>query len=564
MAEPDRIIGSAPQTQRQTIYETPETLGNYLESKYMGSFEDSFFKRLYDWAGKPTTGQPLTKQELEEYNKKFGVNVLLPEEGMPWDQYKHEAMSQWKRQQWADISERKPDVFAASALGLGTALVPQLFDPVLAPLNFVPVIGAARYQRLIAAQQSVAGRAAVRFGLGGVEAGVGNLAVEPFQYALARARGDDYNVYDSFTNVAFGIGFGGTIGSGLGFVGDFLNKGFGGVASPIPKADTAEILQAATHKFMRDGVVDVEPLVNAALKRNLMYDLNEVRDAPDFIARLKEGSPVKISKQRAREEYLKDNPDLQTRVNELESKLKTLSVKDKNNIYERALNDYAEAEAFDPQTFNDGAIKLRKLATLDDRYGKGFRKEAEDYQTYVTKSKALEDKLGSGSKDKRNIKSLSRDIKALDEKYNGKFSDAYAKRLQKTGNIDADTFAIKQQLDQFNADMALGVEMKYLKMQDTYSQQYREAKMNFASSVDSRSMKKMAQEVDETNKTISEISDDPLKQIEEAAEDIEAMKQELDEFTKRTEIDINDIDDAEFDMSGVLKAMKDYIGCIRR
>lgn len=103
-------------------------------------------------------------------------------------------------------------------------LVASVFDPINLGSAFIPVVGAARYAKLLGNQASKFGRASVRAKVGAAEGAVGALAVEPAVYVALQNVKADYDIYNSFANLAFGAGMGGGLRAGGGFIGDILSN----------------------------------------------------------------------------------------------------------------------------------------------------------------------------------------------------------------------------------------------------------------------------------------------------------------------------------------------------
>lgn len=119
-------------------------------------------------------------------------------------------------------------IAANSGIGIGAqitvGLLASVFDPINLGSAFIPVVGAARYAKLLGNQASKFGRASVRARVGATEGAVGALAVEPAVYLALENVQADYDIYDSFANLAFGAGMGGGLRAGGGFIGDILSN----------------------------------------------------------------------------------------------------------------------------------------------------------------------------------------------------------------------------------------------------------------------------------------------------------------------------------------------------
>lgn len=116
------------------------------------------------------------------------------------------------------VEKRRQEIFARSEGGLaegaarfGVAAATALSDPIGGALNFVPVVGQAKYARWLSAARGLGGRVAVRAAVGAAEGAAGAAIAEIPIYAMRTQEQADYDMVDSLLNVAFG----GVIGSGL-------------------------------------------------------------------------------------------------------------------------------------------------------------------------------------------------------------------------------------------------------------------------------------------------------------------------------------------------------------
>jgi hypothetical protein len=116
------------------------------------------------------------------------------------------------------IEKRRQEVFARSEGGVGetaarfgVAFATTLVDPVSAGLNFVPVVGQARYAQWLSRSRSILGRMAVRARVGAIEGAAGAAIAEVPIYAMRTQEQADYDTTNSLLNVAFG----GVVGAGL-------------------------------------------------------------------------------------------------------------------------------------------------------------------------------------------------------------------------------------------------------------------------------------------------------------------------------------------------------------
>lgn len=117
-----------------------------------------------------------------------------------------------------EVEKRRQEVFAQAEGGfgqgaarLGLALGTSLIDPLNVVTAFIPVVGEARYAKLLGSAGGALGRTGVRAGVGAAEGVAGAALLEPIIAGSKRFEQADYDMADSLLNV----GFGGLFGAGL-------------------------------------------------------------------------------------------------------------------------------------------------------------------------------------------------------------------------------------------------------------------------------------------------------------------------------------------------------------
>lgn len=153
--------------------------------------------------------------------------------------------------------------FLEGAARLGTGLGLSLLDPLNVASAFIPVVGEARYGKLVAGAAGAIGRFGVRAGVGAVEGAVGAAVLEPIIAAARRQELADYTLADSMANIAFGGLFGGGLHGIGGAIGDRL--GVSGYAQ-----------QAARLARLEDSLAKVGAAADTA-RVTAPVDLPEVR-----------------------------------------------------------------------------------------------------------------------------------------------------------------------------------------------------------------------------------------------------------------------------------------------
>lgn len=109
------------------------------------------------------------------------------------------------------VLARDPGTVGSTLARFGAGMGASLADPIQDAAMFIPFVGEARAARWMdSAGQSLAARAGVRAGLGAVDGAAGTAVVQPLQWGLSTAEGEDFNGVDALMNIAYG-GVGGAV-----------------------------------------------------------------------------------------------------------------------------------------------------------------------------------------------------------------------------------------------------------------------------------------------------------------------------------------------------------------
>ena len=118
----------------------------------------------------------------------------------------------------ASILARGPNSKMAKSFFFLESLGTSFLDPINIGASFVPVVGQAKFASMVARS----GKNIARMKKGFVEGVVGNTAVEPIVYGVAKSEQADYGAYDSIANIVLGGFIGSAAHVGFGRIGDFL------------------------------------------------------------------------------------------------------------------------------------------------------------------------------------------------------------------------------------------------------------------------------------------------------------------------------------------------------
>lgn len=255
------------------------SIGRHLEQQQAGGRDD----RTGILAGMPRDLDPteaeveepevISKEAADEELKARGFELDVPSKGMRREEFD---LLIGLKQEEANVQftlNRAPRGFGPAALRFGTHLGVTMLDPVNIASAFLPVVGQARYARMLKQASSGLGRAGVRARVGAVEGAAGAAVVEPIVYGQARAEQADYGMADVLSNIAVGTVLGGGLHMGAGAVADAFRRGRSRAeAEPNgPLADKVAtysrenrdaILRAALGQELSGRAVNVDDFVN--------------------------------------------------------------------------------------------------------------------------------------------------------------------------------------------------------------------------------------------------------------------------------------------------------------
>ena len=122
-----------------------------------------------------------------------------------------------------DRAEGEERLSRASGVGAFVGSLAGSMDPVLGPLNFVPVVGASREAAILAKasiKAGAAGRILARGAIGAIEGAVGSVPSMALNAVTRQAVGDDYTVDDAFAEFTSSVVMGAGFQAGIGQIGE--------------------------------------------------------------------------------------------------------------------------------------------------------------------------------------------------------------------------------------------------------------------------------------------------------------------------------------------------------
>ncbi len=250
--------GDVPALDRRTLLDVPADTGDVFGAAFRGGANDSASVAAYRLeelnqqqlgravvagpesylapnAGRLEPDSPLlTADQALDQVASAGLDILVPKQGIR--QGALDILIDRHREQLA----RQQIMLRAGGGSLPVKLAAGVAASLLDPLNiasaFVPVVGEARYARLLAGAASPLGRASVRGGVGALEGSVGAAILEPLPLLAAQQDQTEYGLSDTLANIAFGGLLGGGLHSVGGAVSDAIRRR---LATELPEVETA-------------------------------------------------------------------------------------------------------------------------------------------------------------------------------------------------------------------------------------------------------------------------------------------------------------------------------------
>ena len=163
----------------------------------------------------------------------------------------------------ASILARGPDSKMAKSFFFLESLGTSFLDPINIGASFVPVVGQAKFAAMVARS----GKNIARMKKGAVEGLVGNIAVEPIVYGVAKSEQADYTAYNAITNIALGGLIGTAAHVGFGRIGDYLAEVRGKPniyqrLAAISPENQRQLLDYSVGKVLKGEPVDTGNLVS--------------------------------------------------------------------------------------------------------------------------------------------------------------------------------------------------------------------------------------------------------------------------------------------------------------
>ena len=256
-------------------FETSEQeIGSLYNQTKSGFWETAGATFMNAWNYNPTSSvfrsieQTQAYQSSSEYldrdflNKEYGDLGLVFEKDTRAGLVDYLVERKKLENERAEVISRGPKSKLAKSFFFLESLGTSFLDPINVAASFVPIVRETRFANMVARS----GKNIARMKKGFVEGFVGNTAVEPLVYGVARSEQANYDVYDSFANIAVGGFIGSAAHVGFGRIGDFIAEKRGKpniyqkLAAISPENQQA-LLRYSVGKVLKGEKVDTGTLI---------------------------------------------------------------------------------------------------------------------------------------------------------------------------------------------------------------------------------------------------------------------------------------------------------------
>lgn len=192
-----------------------ETAGATFMNAWNYNPTSSVFRSIEQTQAYQSSSEYLDRDEL---NKQYGDLGLVFEKDTRAGLVDYLVERKKLENERAEIISRGPDSKLAKSFFFLESLGTSFLDPINLAASFVPIVRETRFANMVARS----GKNVARMKKGFIEGFVGNTAVEPLVYGVAKSEQANYDVYDSFANIAVGGFIGSAAHVGFGRIGDFI------------------------------------------------------------------------------------------------------------------------------------------------------------------------------------------------------------------------------------------------------------------------------------------------------------------------------------------------------
>ena len=260
-------LGTFKQSQAEIGLTYSQTRTSFLDAahaNFMNAFNRNPFAstgRAYDMTkAYQSSNTYLNRDELNKQYAGLGLNFTEDTREGVVDYIVERKKLDNKR---ANILARGPSGKLAKSFFFLESLGTSFLDPINIGASFVPVVGQAKFASMVARS----GKNIARMKKGAVEGLVGNIAVEPIVYGVAKSEQADYTAYNAITNIALGGLIGTAAHVGFGRLGDYIAEVRGKPniyqrLAAISPENQRQLLDYSVGKVLKGEPVDTGNLVS--------------------------------------------------------------------------------------------------------------------------------------------------------------------------------------------------------------------------------------------------------------------------------------------------------------
>jgi hypothetical protein len=254
-------------------FETPkEEIGSALGNLKTSYWEAQGANIASSWDFNPTSSlfrfaeQESAYIESNVYLNKDELNKQYAGMGLYFEQDTREGVVDYLVNRKQIEQERSSVMARGPQSAYGTfflaSMATNFADPINIASAFIPVVGETRFANMVARS----GKNVARLQRGFVEGFVGNAAVEPIVYGVAKSEQADYDKYDAFFNIAAGGVLGSALHTSFGKIGDVIAEKTGKPniyqrLAAISPENQQDLLKYSVGKALRGESIDTADVI---------------------------------------------------------------------------------------------------------------------------------------------------------------------------------------------------------------------------------------------------------------------------------------------------------------
>jgi hypothetical protein len=229
-----------------------DTIGHgaeYLAAEHGWSSVLAGFASQQPWLRPNAPDVPVADAKAQVKQEGLEGQLTLPDQGTIRQPVLDLMMNDAReRSEYSAAVARGPNTYAADALGFATQIGAGMIDPLNIAAFSIPVLGEARYGKLLAsAGESIGKRLALNVGVGAAQGAAGGAALVPADWWLHTQDGQDYTMADALKSVVLSAGMGAAAHGAGNALGDLFARAAGQPLHGTPEDLRARALAGDEH-----------------------------------------------------------------------------------------------------------------------------------------------------------------------------------------------------------------------------------------------------------------------------------------------------------------------------